>query len=73
MKLEKREISLNEYDSLTDAFYMQKLLLIEYAHALAEACKRQTRDELVKLVIEVCEDMSLMRDLMEKSTCEREE
>ena len=73
MKLEKREISLNEYDSLKDAFYTQKLLLIEYAHALAETAKRQTRDELVKLITEICDDMSLMRDLMEKSSCKREE
>ena len=73
MKLEKREIALNEYDSLKDAFYTQKTALIEYAHALSEACKRQTRDELIKLIAEVCDDMSLMRDLMEKSTCVRED
>ena len=30
MKLEKREISLNEYDSLQDAFFMQKALLYQY-------------------------------------------
>ena len=35
MKLEKREITLNEKDSLTDVFYLQKTLLLNYIEALA--------------------------------------
>ena len=31
MKLEKREITLNEKDSLKDIYYMETLLLLEYA------------------------------------------
>ena len=71
MKLEKREISLNEFDSLKDAFSMQKALLIEYTHALAQSHKRQTRDELIKLLVEVCEDLVFLKDLMEKSASEQ--
>jgi len=33
MKLEKREITLNEIDSVKDAFVMQKILLNEYVMA----------------------------------------
>ena len=37
MKLEKREITLNETDSLKDIYYMEKTLLREYSARLALA------------------------------------
>ena len=70
MKLEKREITLNEYDSLQDAFYMQKLLITEYAHALAKSSRKETRSELMRLLKETCEDMCFIGDLMHGSAIE---
>lgn len=70
MKLEKREITLNEYDSLADAFYIQKLLIGEYANALAQCSRKETRNELIRLLKETCEDMCFVRDLMSGSAIE---
>ncbi|MBQ7880065.1 MAG: hypothetical protein IJ317_05395 [Clostridia bacterium] len=70
MKLEKREITLNEYDSLQDAFYLQKLLINEYVHALAQTSRKETRSELMRLVKETCEDMCFVADLMNGSAIE---
>lgn len=69
MKLEKREITLNEQDSLKDAFYMQKILLLEYGNAIAKACTKEIRQELTKLMKETCVDLSLVKDLI----CRNEE
>ena len=70
MKLEKREITLNEYDSLQDAFYLQKLLIIEYAQALSQTARKETRSELMRLVKETSEDMCFVVDLMNGSAIE---
>ena len=67
MKLEKREITLNEYDSLKDSFFMQKTLLNEYAHALPKANRKETRGELLRLMKECAEDMFFLIDLMQAS------
>lgn len=64
MKLEKREITLNEADSLKDAFYIEKTLLAEYAHALSKASKKETRTELLRFMKETGEDLFFVRDLM---------
>ena len=73
MKLEKREITLNEYDSLQDAFYLQKLLIIEYAQALSQTARKETRSELMRLVKETSEDMCFVGDLMSGSAVENKE
>lgn len=73
MKLEKREITLNEYDSLKEMFYMEKLLMNEYSECLTKATRRETRKELLRLMCEVGEDMSFVQDLMGKSSAEKEE
>ena len=70
MKLEKREITLNEYDSLRDAFYLEKALLNEYVNGLSDASKKETRAELLKLIKEICEDMLFVHDLMHGSAIE---
>ncbi len=67
MKLEKREITLNEYDSLQDVFYAEKMLLGEYVHAFEYAERKETKNELIKLVCEICEDMLFACDLMRGS------
>lgn len=70
MKLEKREITLNEYDSIRDAFYMEKLLLNEYACLLNKAIRKETRGELLRLMKEVGEDMFFLCDLMKESVAD---
>lgn len=72
MKLEKREITLNEFDSLKETFYMEKLLLNEYLECLTKATRKETRKELMRLMQEVGEDLSLAQDLMQKSATEEE-
>ncbi len=73
MKLEKREITLNEFDSLKDVFYIEKTLLSEYVHALSKATRKQTRGELMRLLKETGEDMYFVRDLMRGSAIENQE
>ena len=43
MKLEKREITLNEKDSVTDMLYMEKMILESY-----ETCEKQTEIKEIK-------------------------
>ncbi len=73
MRLEKREITLNEYDSLKDMFFMEKTLLNEYNFFLAAAQRKETRSELLRLVKEVGEDMAFVKDLMSGSAIENGE
>ena len=73
MKLEKREITLNEFDSLKDAFYAEKTLLAEYVHALTKAERKETQGELLRLIKEIGEDMLFVRDLMRGSAIENGE
>ncbi len=72
MKLEKREITLNEFDSLKETFYMEKMLLSEYLECLTKATRKETRKELLRLMQEVGEELSLAQDLMKKSATEEE-
>lgn len=67
MKLEKREITLNEFDSIKDAFYIEKNLLNEYVYTLSFAQRKETREQLLKLLKEVGEDMLFLQDLMRGS------
>ena len=65
MKLEKREITLNEKDSLADAYLTQKSLLLPYVAALDKVSKKQTRERLLDLMREPCEDLFFVKDLKE--------
>lgn len=65
MKLEKREITLNEKDSLADAYLTQKSLLLTYVAALDKVSKKQTRERLLDLMRETCEDLFFVKDLKE--------
>ncbi|MBO5412148.1 MAG: hypothetical protein J6A38_03625 [Clostridia bacterium] len=67
MKLEKREITLNEQDSLKDVFYMEKVLLGEYTIALSRSICKETRESVLRLCQGVTEDLSFVRELTEKS------
>ena len=67
MKLEKREITLNESDSLKEALYLEKLLLGEYVETLFKTERKDVRAELLRLMQETGEDMCLLLDLWRKS------
>ena len=67
MKLEKREITLNETDSVKDVLYTQKALLAEYVDVLESAERKATREELLRLLKATGEDMCFMCDLTRES------
>lgn len=48
MKNSKREITLNEYDSLEDMLFMEKSLMREYCTAIFSARRKETRVYLVE-------------------------
>jgi hypothetical protein len=64
MKLEKREITLNEEDSIKDVFYLQKTLLHEYVYALTRVETKARREEVEGLLRETLKDATLLRELM---------
>lgn len=68
MRLEKREITLNESDSLKEAFYIAKLLLGEYIETLSKTERKDVREELLRLMGETGEDMCLLLDLWREAT-----
>ena len=70
MKLEKREITLNEFDSLRDAFYIQKMLMAEYEQALFCVWRKETRDKIISLLQETAQDAVFLQDLMQNSAAE---
>ena len=72
MKLEKREITLNEYDSLEETYYFQKTLLKEYAELLCHVSRKETRGAVLRLMTETGEDLSLVADLMQGSLIENQ-
>ncbi len=65
MKWEKREITLNEKDSFTDAICMQKTLLRGYVNAMESAYKQETKKELLRLFSKSAEDLYFLRDLLD--------
>ncbi len=72
MKLEKREITLNEFDSLKDIFYTEKCLLSEYTLAIAKAERKETRTALINECKEIAEDLCFVGDLMRGASIENE-
>ena len=64
MKLEKREITLNETDSVKDVAYTQKNLLTQYVNALEYAERKSVREELLRLMKQTGEDLCFTRDFM---------
>ena len=73
MKLEKREITLNEYDSLKDIFHAEKLLLLEYVHALEKVERKETKNELIACIAETANDMLFACDLLRGSAIQNGE
>ena len=66
MKLEKREITLNEKDSLSDMLFMEKALLLEYVESLTKADRKETRERLLGFIKDTAEDLFFVKDLLEK-------
>ena len=64
MKLEKREITLNEKDSLYDVFFMQKTLLNGYLSAMEKAQRKETQTTLLSLISAACEDLCFIKTLL---------
>ena len=72
MKLEKREITLNEFDSLKEIFYLEKMLLGEYVECLCKTTRKETRGELIRMMSEVGKELVFALDLMNGSAIENE-
>ena len=68
MKLEKREITLNECDSLRDVLFLEKALLGEYVEALTRVRRKETRERLLEYIKGVAEELFLASDLLEKQS-----
>lgn len=67
MKLEKREITLNEADSLKDIFYLERTLLREYSEGEDYIERKELENEIVTLVGETKTDMEKVFSLWEQS------
>ena len=59
MKLEKREITLNEQDTLLDICRMEESLLHDYVALLAHIQRKQTRELLLTHIREVAEETGI--------------
>ena len=66
MKLEKREITLNEQDSLSDVLFMEKALLFECVEALAKVSRKETRERLLDFIKDAAECLFVVKDILEK-------
>ncbi len=64
MKIEKREITLNERDTLKDMLFFEKGLLREYASSMEKAERKETRTLLETRMSETAEEIFLLRDLL---------
>ena len=67
MKLEKREVTLNEADSLKDMFYMEKTLRQAYEEALLQSQRKEVFSLLDALKRESEEEMRFVEERLQKS------
>ena len=73
MKLEKREIALNEADSLKDIYYIEKTLLTAYVEGEDFIVRKETENEVKKLTEQAKEETERIYALWQKSKKEQEE
>ena len=66
MKLEKRESTLNEKDSLKDVLFLEKALLGRYVETLTDMTRKEERERLLKLMKETAEETFVLKDLLEE-------
>lgn len=67
MKLEKREITLNEADSIRDVLETEKTLLRAYASQLEYAERKETRAKLLEHLNESGENVYRVVDWQEET------
>ena len=73
MKFEKRDITLNEADSIRDMLQMEKNMLIEYAQGLVVPLQKQTRNAWLKNLGETAESVGELQNVLQGLIEEREE
>ena len=66
MKLEKREITLNEKDSLKDVLYLEAFLRIKYADQRKEF-RKETENVFERLKKETEEELDLIEKLYNRA------
>ena len=72
MKLEKREITLNEADSLKDMYYIEKSLWTTYAERKNCIVRKEAENELGELMRQAEEEKERIYSLWRKSKEEQE-
>lgn len=70
MKLEKREITLNEKDSLKDMYFLEKNLQMQYEQGVKFAERKETEGELSKLMREAEKDAAVCAELIAQTPVE---
>jgi hypothetical protein len=71
MKLEKREITLNEADSLKDMYYLEKILMQTYEKGRGNIIRKEVCNELEDLIKWAEEDKKQTFSLWQKSKSEQ--
>ena len=66
MKLEKREITLNEKDSLKDIYYLETLLLSEYGDK-QDGFRKETENAFENLEKEIRAEKELVDKLLKRA------
>ncbi|MBQ7913265.1 MAG: hypothetical protein IJ308_05965 [Clostridia bacterium] len=67
MKLEKREITLNEADSVKDMYFYEKNLQFRYGQALKFAERKEAEGEISRLLRETEKDAALLEELCKRT------
>ena len=62
MKLEKREITLNEQDSVQDMLTMEKSILRAYADTVEHAFRKENRNCLCQHLQQTANEIFLLKD-----------
>lgn len=65
MKFEKREITLNEYDSMLDMLGFSERLLELYRVAVAFAERKEVRSRLKESMLSTMEEIYFLKDVLE--------
>lgn len=64
MKIDRREMTLNERDSVLDMLTAEKALLNEYCMALVAAKRKEVRTLLVERMTALADEVFLLTDLL---------
>ena len=73
MKFEKRDITLNEADSIRDMLQTEKNTLIEYALGLTVPLAKQTQNVWLKNLCETAQSVGELQAVLQGLIEEREE